>query len=127
MKIYDIKKEYYDKDSVMKKDISSYSNIPNDQLVKAMKLSSSAFKLLIYYFSKSGSWKFNDTTIIKECNLTERSMKDARRELINNDWLIIDKSGIIDIYILGLDIVDQYKGKYKRNKHNREVYDKALS
>ena len=105
----------------MKKDISKYSNIPNDQLIKALKLSSPAFKVLIYYYSKSGSWSFNDDTIATDCGLSKRGFNDARRELINNDWLIMDKGGIITIYILGLDSVGEYKEKYRIAKKNSKI------
>ena len=103
------KKHYINKDSIIIKDIESDRyNIPPNQIKLAMDLSSPAFKLLIYMFSKAGSWEFREDIMISECKLTKRSYADARRELIQNQWLIEDRSGNIVTYIIGRDKVEAY-------------------
>ena len=116
------KNHYSDKDSTIIKDTSTYSNIPPEYIAEAMKLSHKTFKLLIYYFSKAGSWKFNKQTMIRECGLTDRSFDDARRELIRTKWLIIDSSGHIDNIIIGKEKVGAYIRKLEVKRENISAY-----
>lgn len=84
--------------------------IPTDEAILAMKdLSSNAYKLLIYYYSKSTGWKFDDAEMAEVIGITDRTLKDCKRELIAKGYLHIEKGGSIDNYFIGKQSVFQWK------------------
>lgn len=117
--------DYKDKDSIIRKDTTKFTNIPAQDIEDAMTLSSGAFRLLIYLFSKSGTWKFNKATIKKVCKLTDRGYADARRELIRTGWYEEEKDGAIKIFLIGKRTVSEFREHLKTNRHNAKVYSDA--
>lgn len=82
--------------------------IPRDEALLAMSdLSDNAFKLLIYYYSRTSGWTFSDSEIAKTLGITERTVNDNRKELIKKKYLLIT-SGEIDNYFVGKDIVRKW-------------------
>jgi phage pi2 protein 07 len=71
------------------------------------KLSNGARDLLLYYYSRNDNWKFNNKNIAEFINTSERQVKKFRRELINKNFLLIQK-GKIDVYIIGTLAVEKY-------------------
>jgi hypothetical protein len=96
------------------KDYSDYSNIPPNQIKKAMSLTNMGFKLLIYMYSKAGSWEFSNSEVRSVIHATERSYADAVRELKREGWLLIDRTGKVKTYYIGLDTVAKYKEALSR-------------
>lgn len=84
--------------------------IPTNEAISAMKdVSSGAFKLLIYYYSKSTGWAFDDTEIADTIGVTERRLKELKKELIDKDYLYISKGADIDNYFIGRQAVQGWK------------------
>ena len=76
--------------------------IPTQEAIEAMTdLSSTAYKLLIYYYSKSSGWEFNDITMSEEIGVKLRALQNARKELIDKKYLHINKSPALDNYFVG--------------------------
>lgn len=84
--------------------------IPTHEALTAMKdLSTGAFKLLIYYYSKSTGWNFDDKEIAEALEVTEKRVKELRKELVDKDYLLIEKGGHIDNYFIGRQAVMAWK------------------
>ena len=82
--------------------------IPADEALTAMTdLSAGAYKLLIYYYSKSTGWSFVDKQIADTIGVTERRLKELRKELIEKRYLYIAK-GDIDNYFIGRRQVSEW-------------------
>ncbi len=90
------------------KDIAMHSHgtftcrIPTDEALLAMKdLSSGAFKLLIYYYSKSTGWKFVDSQIADTLGVTEVVVKRLKKELVDKGYLYVEKGVNFNTYFIG--------------------------
>jgi len=113
-----LKMHYKGKYMKFKKSITMHSQdiykckIPVQEAIEAMNddiLSSGAFKLLVYYYCKSTGWVFKDSEIARDLNRTERRVAQLRKELIDNEYLLIDKGGISDVYFIGKKAVAGWK------------------
>lgn len=84
------------------------TSIPTEELITAMNdLSTGAYKLLMYYYSRKTGWNFNDTEIAKTIGVSERTIKGLKKELIDNKYLYIAK-GAIDNYFIGRKAVQEW-------------------
>lgn len=84
--------------------------IPTQEAITAMKdLSDTAYKLLIYYYSKSTGWNFDDKEIAEVLGVTARTVANARNELIAKEYLHIEKGKTIDNYFIGRQAVNEWK------------------
>ena len=95
--------------------------IPTEEAITAMKdLTANAYKLLIYYYSKSTGWKFDDAEMAETIGVTDRTLKDCKRELINKGYLYIEKGTTIDNYFIGKQAVFAWKNP-DLNKKEEDV------
>ena len=101
---------------IRKKDIVMHSNdpykckAPTYEVLESMKeLSSNAFKLLMYYYSKSTGWKFEDRDIAHTIGVTERVVKTLKKELLEKEYLHIEKGKNTDMYFVGKKAVREWK------------------
>jgi len=84
--------------------------IPSDEALSAMKdLSAGAFKLLVYYYSKSTGWEFIDKEIAEALDVTERRLAVLKKELTDKDYLLLLKGSDIDNYFIGRQAVQAWK------------------
>ena len=84
--------------------------IPSDELITAMTdLSSGAYKLLIYYYSRKTGWNFEDKEIAETIGLGDRRVKEVRKELIDKKYLLILKGNPIDNYFIGRKAVQEWE------------------
>ncbi len=84
--------------------------IPTHEAIEAMTdLSDIAYKLLIYYYSKSTGWNFNDEEIAKVIGVTARTVGEKRNELIDKGYLLVEKGKNIDNYFVGKRAVMEWK------------------
>lgn len=95
--------------SVLKKSEGKYmARIPQVELISAMsELSNGAYKLLMYYYSRNDGWRFVDKNIAKAIGSSERQVKKFRKELIDLEYLLIQR-GSVDVYFIGKKAVDQF-------------------
>ena len=85
------------------------TKIPQTEALIAMKdLSPKAYQLLIYYYSKSSGWKFDDKEIADALSTTERMIKKYRKELIDLGYLWIIKRNLT-VYFIGRQAVWDFK------------------
>ena len=90
------------------------ASIPSHELVTAQKdLSPRAFGLLMYYYSKGDHWDWVDSVISDEMNMSVRSIKDYRNELIKMDYLYVVKGLITNVFI-GRKAVMDFKSPPKQ-------------
>lgn len=83
---------------------------PTYEVLESMKeLSSGAFKLLMYYYSKSTGWEFNDESIADTVGVSVDTMKRLRKELMDKDYLYIESSKNTDMYFVGKRAVREWK------------------
>lgn len=102
---------------IFSKDVINHSkerrmlSMPSNEATKAMsELSSGAFKLLVYYYSKQNGWKFDDNEIAKTLNITVKRFKEIRKELVDKDYLLIGKGrGDYTNYFVGKSQVAKRK------------------
>ncbi len=96
--------------SVLKKSETKYmAKIPQTEIIDAMKeLSNGAYKLLMYYYSRRDGWRFNDVNIAKTINSSERQVKKFRKELVDNNYLLVQR-GQVDVYFIGKLAVNKFK------------------
>ena len=88
--------------------------IPTHEAIDAMKdLSSGAFKLLIYYYSKSTGWNFRDEEIAETLGITVKRLGELRKELIDKDYLLVERGQNIDNYFIGRQAVRDWKDPNK--------------
>ena len=91
------------------------SNIPSDELVTAAKdLSSKAYVMLMYYYSKHGHWTWHDQVMADELGFSIRQVKEYRRELINKDYLLVLKGSVSNVFI-GREAVMKFKNIKEEN------------
>lgn len=84
--------------------------IPTHEAIDAMKdLSSGAFKLLIYYYSKSTGWQFDDKEMADTIGITVKRLSELKKELVDKDYLLILKGHDIDNYFIGRNAVRNWK------------------
>ena len=82
---------------------------PTYEVLDAMKeLSSGAFKLLMYYYSRSTGWSFEDEDIAESLDVTVRVFKTLRKELVDKEYLLINK-GETNVYFVGKRAVKEWK------------------
>lgn len=99
------------KTSIVKKtvvDPASMTRIPNSDLAAGyLELSDTAFKLLIYFYSKGDGWVFDIAVMERIFDLTNRTVKERIKELKDKGFLLHSK-GDIDVYIVGKKLVGDY-------------------
>ena len=93
--------------------------IPTNELLGSMKdLSTGAFKLLMYYYSKKTGWIYDDIEIAKAIDVTERRVRELRKELIDKRYLLVVK-GTVDLYFVGRKAVtDWEEGAINESENN---------
>ena len=80
--------------------------IPTDEAITAMKdLSSGAYKLLIYFYSRSTGWDFNDDEMADIIDVSLKRVKELKKELVDKGYLLIEKGPSIDNYFIGRQAV----------------------
>lgn len=86
------------------------ASIPSDEIITAYKdLSSKAYALLMYYYSKGDNWEWHDQNMAQDLCMTVRKIKEYRRELINKDYLLVF-TGVITNVLIGREAVMKFKG-----------------
>ena len=76
------------------------AHIPSDELIIAPKqLSSPAFRLLMYYYSKGSTWSWNDDNIAIELETNIRGIRRSRKELIDKKYLLIIKGTVTIVFV----------------------------
>ncbi len=89
----------------------TFIEIPQTEIVEAMKdLSNGAYKLLMYYYSRRDGWRFIDANIAIAIDSSERQVKKFRKELIDKQYLLVQK-GQVDVYFIGKLAVDKFKNE----------------
>ena len=84
--------------------------IPTHEALSAMKdLSSGAFKLLIYYYSKSTGWEFKDEEIADALGVTIKRLKELKKELVDKGYLLVLKGSDIENYFIGRQAVQAWQ------------------
>ncbi len=101
--------KYVKRTVIMHSRDSNYNtSIPTEELITAMNdLSTGAYKMLMYYYSRKTGWNFSDTEIAKTIDVSERTVKTLRKELIDKKYLSIAK-GAIDNYFIGRRAVQEW-------------------
>ena len=83
---------------------------PTYEVLEAMKeLNETEFKLLMYYYSKSTGWKFDDTQIAATIGVTPRTLSTAKHSLMDKEYLYIIKHKEADTYFVGKRAVREWK------------------
>ena len=83
--------------------------IPTYEALDAMKdLSAGAFKLLIYYYSRSTGWSFDDLDIANTLDVAPDTLRKLKKELIDKEYLLINK-GTTNVYFVGKRAVKEWK------------------
>jgi len=99
------------------------ASIPSDEIViAARELSPKAYQLLMYYYSKSDGWKFDDDEIAKSLGIgSSRMVKQYRKELISKNYLWIAQ-GELTVYIVGRQAVENFKNCCEANNNSGGSY-----
>ena len=85
------------------------ARIPQKELLDAMKdLSSGAYKLLMYYYSRNDGWRFVDENIASAIDTSTRQVKKFRKELIDAGYLLVQR-GEVDVYFIGRLAVKRFE------------------
>ena len=93
---------------IKKKEAKYMARIPQAEIAISMKeLSATAFKLLMYYYSRRDGWRFNDKYTAEAIDSSERMVKTYRKELITKKYLLVQK-GEVDVYFVGTGAVAQF-------------------
>ncbi len=99
-----------------RKDIVMHSNdafrckAPTYEVLEAMKeLNETEFKLLMYYYSKSTGWRFEDAQIAETIGVAPRTLANAKNSLIDKGYLYIMKNKEADMYFVGKRAVREWK------------------
>ena len=108
--------------AVLKKSETKFmARIPQRELVEAMsELSSGAYKLLMYYYSRNDGWIFNDTNIGKSIGTSTRQVKKFRKELTDNDYLLIQR-GQVDVYFIGSLAVEKFRNSIQTEEEQEAM------
>jgi len=95
--------------AILKKSKGRYmASIPQVEITEAMStLTNGAYKLLMYYYSRNDGWVFNDDNIAKAINSSARQVKKFRKELVEKEYLLIQR-GSVDVYFIGQLAVKQF-------------------
>ncbi len=95
--------------AILKKtEVKYMMRMPQSEVTEAMKeLSNGAYRLLTYYYSRRDGWTFIDENIAKAIDSTVRQVKKYRKELIDTQYLLIQK-GSLDVYFVGKLTVYKY-------------------
>lgn len=103
------------------------SRIPQAEITKALKeLSSGAYRLLTYYYSRNDGWIFNDKNIADTLGSSERQVKRYRKELIDEGYLLIHK-GQTDVYFIGQGAVKKFLGNDDYDPNDEEPKDPLIT
>lgn len=106
------------KDIIMHSSASFTCKAPTYEVLEAMKeLNETEFKLLMYYYSKSSGWSFNDADIANTIGVKERAVVNAKRVLIDKNYLLIIKNKVMDTYFVGKKAVLSWKYPEEVNEH----------
>lgn len=98
--------------------------IPTSEAITAMKdLSSGAFKLLIYYYSKSTGWDFHDGEIADTLGVGDKRLQELKKELTDKDYLFIARGTDIDNYFIGRQAVQNWKNPEPEQSTKEEEYE----
>jgi predicted transcriptional regulator len=98
------------KDIVMHSQDTYRCKAPTYEVLESMReLTDTGFKLLMYYYSKSTGWRFDDADIAMTLGVTPRTVSNARKELIDKEYLLIEKGKNIDTYFVGKRAVREWK------------------
>ena len=96
--------------------------IPTHEALDAMKdLTSGAFKLLIYYYSKSTGWEFVDTEIAEALSVTPKRLRELKKELVDKDYLLVARGADIDNYFIGRQAVRNWKDPAESTEEEEDV------
>lgn len=104
---------YGKKESVVKKsyDSGKMTMVHNEDLDTAFTdLKPNAFKLLVYYYSKSDGWVFDNKAIADVFCIKERTVRDLTKELEAEGYLLQQKGKQEDVslYFVGKKLVRAY-------------------
>ena len=107
--------------SVLKKSETRYmARIPQKELTDAMTdLSAGAYKLLMYYYSRNDGWIFDENNIAKTIDTSTRQVKKFRKELIDKEYLLIQR-GQVDVYFIGTLAVQKFKYSLETDEPQEE-------
>ena len=96
--------------AILKKSKGKYmASIPQAEITKALtELSQGAFRLLTYYYSRNDGWVFDDDNIARTLDTSVRMVKKYRKELIDENYLLIQR-GEVDVYFIGQLAVKQFE------------------
>ena len=84
------------------------SRMPQAEVTKGLQeLSSGAYRLLTYYYSRNDGWIFDDKNIANVLGSSERQIKRYRKELLDDKYLLIHK-GQTDVYFIGQGAVNKF-------------------
>jgi len=98
------------------------ANIPVEDIEHGMKqLSSGAFQLLMYYYTKSDGWAFSEKKMCDDLGVKIRTLKEHIKELTDKKFILILK-GAVDVYFIGERAVNEYEQAVKQN--SVDGYDK---
>lgn len=114
--------------AILKKSETKYmARIPQAEITKALSdLSSGAYRLLTYYYSRNDGWEFSDTNIAKTLGSSERQIKRYRKELIDKNYLLIQK-GQVDVYFIGQLAVNKFVNEVPYDASDETSTDPVIS
>lgn len=93
---------------VKSKKRESRMQIPISELGYANdELTFNAHKLFLYYYSKDYGWYFTDPTIEKVLNFSLRTLQNARKELIDKNFLLIINGKVVNYFIGKAAVLEQ--------------------
>ena len=75
-------------------------------------LSGNAYKLFIYFITKSDGFVMNHKHICYALDITEKTAQTAKNELISKEYLHIDHGKRHDHYYVGIEPVKKFKKQY---------------
>ena len=88
-------------------------NISPAGMKKALKeLAPNAFRLFLYYHTKSDGWVFRPDDMAKEMGISVRTVQYAKAQLIKQEYLFIEHEKRVDSYYLGPATVKKHKKKW---------------
>jgi len=103
------------------------AQIPQAEITKGLKeLSQGAFRLLTYYYSRRDGWVFNDENIATTLHTSVRMVKKYRKELIDNQYLLIQR-GQVDVYFIGQVAVARFLNPDLSDAQADDVMDPLLA
>lgn len=85
------------------------TSIPTNEVLNAMKdLSTGAYKLLMYYYSKRTGWQYDEQEMANTIDVSVRRIKELKKELVDKKYLLIVK-GAVDLYFVGRTAVSNWE------------------